>query len=87
MYNPKKTPSDSENDSSELTDSITEVNTPASKSKKPKKKKAKVSVTDSIRAQMLTDLRRPLWLALTCQMMTPTLPLRKLTVLKQGGIR
>jgi len=67
-------------------DNITEVNPPASKSKKPKKKKAKVSVADSVRAQMLTDLHRPLWLALTCQMTTLTLPLRKLMVLKQGGI-
>ena len=85
MYNPKKTPSDSESDSSQLTDSITEVNPAVNKSKKPQKKKAKVSVADSIKAQMLTDLHRPLWL--TYQTMTWTLSLRRLMVLKQGGIR
>ena len=43
---------------SDSAEDITEVNSAASKSKKPKKKKAKVSIGDIVGAQTLTDLPR-----------------------------
>jgi hypothetical protein len=57
-YNPKKVQSASKSSLSDSAEDITEVNPVASKSKKPKKKKAKVSTRDGIKVQTLTDLPR-----------------------------
>jgi hypothetical protein len=55
-YKPKTTQSATDSSSSDSAEDITEVNSTASK--KPKKKKAKVSIGDILGAQTLTDLPR-----------------------------